>query len=362
MLDQHVLARPVTGVLAVQLGHGDVALVDHDQVVLGEEVEQGVRRLPGRAAVEVPAVVLHARADAGLGQHLEVVLRADPEALRLEQLALLLEFLQAFPELHLDRAHRSLDDLVPGDVVGGGVDGDVLQLVPHLARQHVEGHDALDGVAEHLHPQRLLLVGRVDLDGVPPGPEGPPDQVDVVAGVLQVDQPAQDVPLVVLRAHRQREDAVPVLGGGTKAVDARHRGDDDDVPPHKERRRGGVPQPVDLVVDGRVLLYIGVGGRQVSLGLVVVVVGDEELDPVLGEQVPQLGGELGGQRLVRFDDEGGSLDLLDHPGDRGRLARSGDALQGLVAVSALDALDELGDGPGLVARGLEGGDHLELGH
>jgi hypothetical protein len=98
----------------------------------------------------VAAVVLDARADAGLGQHLEVVLGADPEALRLEELALLLEVLQALPQLHLDAADRPLDDLVAGDVVGGRVDGDVLELVAHLARQHVEGHDALDGVAEHL--------------------------------------------------------------------------------------------------------------------------------------------------------------------------------------------------------------------
>ena len=61
---------------------------------------------------------------------------------------------------------------------------------------HVEGDDALDGVAEELDPERLLLVGRVDLDGVAPGPEGAADEVDVVAGVLQVDQPAQHVALV----------------------------------------------------------------------------------------------------------------------------------------------------------------------
>ena len=194
MLDQHVLAGAVAGELAVQLGHGDVALVDDDQVVLGEEVEQGVGGLPGRPAVEVAAVVLDARADAGLGQHLEVVLGADPEALRLEQLALLLEVLQAFPQFGLDGADGPLDDLVAGDVVGRGVDGDVLQLVAHLARHDVEGHDAVDGVAEHLDPERLLLVGRVDLDGVAPGPERPPDEVDVVAGVLQIDQLARGCP------------------------------------------------------------------------------------------------------------------------------------------------------------------------
>ena len=60
-----------------------------------------------------------------------------------------------------------------------------------------------------------------------------------------------------------------------------------------------VPQPLDLVVDRGVLLDVGVGLRDVGLGLVVVVVGDEVLDGVVRQQLAELVGELGGQRLVR---------------------------------------------------------------
>ena len=66
-------------------------------VVLREEVEERVGGLPRRAAVEVAAVVLDARADARLGQHLEVVLGADPQPLGLEQLALGLRARPAAP-------------------------------------------------------------------------------------------------------------------------------------------------------------------------------------------------------------------------------------------------------------------------
>jgi len=44
-----------------------------------------------------------------------------------------------------------------------------------------------------------------------------------------------------------------------------------------------VSEPLDLLVDRRVLLDVGVGLRDVGLGLVVVVVGDEVLDRVLGK-------------------------------------------------------------------------------
>ena len=54
----------------------------------------------------------------------------------------------------------------------------------------------------------------------------------------------------------------------------------------EQRARGGVAQLVDLVVDVGVLVDVGVGARDVRLGLVVVVVGDEVLDGVVAGRTP----------------------------------------------------------------------------
>ena len=97
VVDQGLLARPVAGVLAAYLRQGHVALVQDDQVVLGEEVHQGEGRYARSPAVEVAAVVLHPAAHAGLGQHLEVVLGAHPEPLGLEQFAGLVQLGEASP-------------------------------------------------------------------------------------------------------------------------------------------------------------------------------------------------------------------------------------------------------------------------
>ncbi len=53
VLDEHVLSRPVTCELAVDLRDGDVALVDDGQVVIREVVEQRVGRLACLPAVEI---------------------------------------------------------------------------------------------------------------------------------------------------------------------------------------------------------------------------------------------------------------------------------------------------------------------
>src|SRR6201989_2823925 len=92
---------------------------------------------------------------------------------------------------------------------------------------------------------------------------------------------------------------------------------------------GGVPEAVDLVVDRAVLLDVEILRRDVGLGLVVVVIGDEVVDLVLGEELAELVAELRAERLVVGDDERGTLALGDRRRHREGLAGAGGAEQGL---------------------------------
>jgi hypothetical protein len=82
---------------------------------------------------------------------------------------------------------------------------------------------------------------------------------------------------------------------------------------------------------------------------VVVVVADEVLDCVVREELLHLSEELRCQRLVGRDDQGGALNVRDHVRDGERLAAPGDAQEDLMLIALLDALDQGGDGCGLVA-------------
>ncbi len=105
---------------------------------------------------------------------------------------------------------------------------------------------------------------------------------------------------------------------------------------------------VDLLVDGGFLLDIGVGARDVGLGLVVVVIGDEILHRVVGEERAELAIELRRQGLVGGEDEGGALGLLDHMRHGEGFSRAGDAEQHLVALARLRPRRQLGDGMRLI--------------
>ena len=307
-------------------------------------------------------VVLDAGAHTDLAQHLEVVGGAHPQPLRLEQLALLLEPGETLRQLHLDAVDGALHVLVGRDVVRGGEQHQPLELLDDLAGERVDRRDALHLVAEERDPDATLLVGGEHLDGVAPHPELVPGEVEVVALVLQLDEPGEDRALLALLPHVEDQALAGVLLGTAEAVDRRHRRHDDHVAPGHQRAGGRVAQPVDLVVDRGVLLDVGVGRRQVGLGLVVVVVRDEVLDPVLREQLPELARQLGGEGLVGGQDQRRPLHLLDDRGSGEALAGTGDAQQRLEPVAPFDALGERGDRLGLIARGRKIGDELECRH
>ena len=231
VVDQVALAGHVAFVHAADLGHGDVGLVDDEDEVFREVVEQAVGRRAAAAAVDVHRVVLDAGAGADLAHHLDVVGRAHPQPLRLEQLALALELGQLVLQLELDAADRPLHPLRAGDVVGGREDVELLVLGDHLAGDGVQRHQPLDLVAEELDADLVLLVDREDLEGVAADPEGAARERHVVARVLHLDQLAQDAVAVVLLADLEPEHPVDVLLRGAEAVDARHR-------PPRSRRAG----------------------------------------------------------------------------------------------------------------------------
>ena len=127
----------------------------------------------------------------------------------------------------------------------------------------------------------------------------------------------------------------------------------------KRLRVGGQAETIDLVVDRRFLLYVGIGLRDVGLRLVIVVVRDEVLHGGVREERPELLIQLGRQRLVVSEDQSRTVHLSEHGRHRERLAAAGDTQKDLMLVVRLDACDELLDRLRLVSAGLEIADELE---
>src|SRR5690606_30724669 len=144
----------------------------------------------------------------------------------------------------------------------------------------------------------LLLVGSPDLDHVAPRPEASGGELDVVALVLLTHQRLEDLVAGELASDVEQQVELLVLLGGAEAVYGRDRSHDDDVLARQQAAGGRVPQALEFVVDVRVLLDEQVAGWDVRLWLVVVVVGDEELDGRVGEELLELRSQLRREDLV----------------------------------------------------------------
>ena len=307
-------------------------------------------------------VVLDARARTDFSEHLEVVGGAHAQPLRFEQLAVLFEPGETLDELSFDAFDRAAHVLARRHVVRRREQHETVDLFGDLTGERVDPRDALDFVAEQLDASRPFFVRGEHLDGVAPDAELVAGEREVVALVGELDEATQDRPLVVVGADVDDQALALVFLGRTEAVDRRDRRDNDHIAPGHDGARGGVPKPVDLVVDRRVLLDVRVGRRQVRLGLVVVVVGDEVLDPVLREELPELTRQLRREALVGRQHDRWPVHLRDCGRDRERLPGPGDPEQGLELVAAVQPLRERVDRRGLVARRPEGRDQLQCRH
>ena len=351
VFDQRGLARLVAVVHGVQLADHLVALVQEHDGIARQVVGQRGGRIARRGARQMARVVLDALAVAQLAQHLQIEPRALLQPLRLDQLAFGDEELEALGQLQLDRFDRRQRLLARRHVVAAGVDDEARHLLLDAAGERVEQADAFHLVVEQLHAHRQLAVfGREHVDGVAAHAEGAAREVHVVALVLHAHQLRDGVALALLATHLQDHPHLQVVVGRADAVDGRHRGHDHRVAPLQHALGGRQAHLLDVLVDRAVLLDEQVALRHIGLGLVVVIIADEVLDRVPGEELAELAVQLRRQRLVGREHDRRPPQPRDHVGHGEGLARTGHAQQGLERFAVLHALDQRVDGRGLVAR------------
>ena len=108
-VDERLLARAVALVHPAELRDGLVRLVDEAHEVVGEVVDERERVRAHRPPLERARVVLDPVAESELLHHLEVVLGALADAVRLEHPALVLELRDLLLELRAQVVDRALD-------------------------------------------------------------------------------------------------------------------------------------------------------------------------------------------------------------------------------------------------------------
>ena len=363
VVDEGHFAGAVSAKHRPELGHRDVALVNHHKKVFGEVIQQAEGTLARLPTVEVPRIVFNSGAKPDFLDHLKVVQRSLVQTFGLEEPRLLVEEGFLFLEVLLNLPNGGVGRLLAADKEVGRVDVDALKGVELLAALRVNRGQPFDFVVPKLHPYSVVSVGQMDVHRVAFDPKIPAFEVAhrsaVQAGHEAVKQVVSSDALPHLKSH----DIFVKLHGVANAVDAADARDHDDVSPPTEQGRGGrQSQFFNFVVDLKVLLDVGVRRRNERLRLVVIVVADEVLDEVVGEKGLELAVQLSRQGFVVAQNQGGALGLGDDVRHGERFSRTGDPEQNLVFVAFVHAFHQLSNRLRLISRGLEWTVEFERAH
>ncbi|MNC11449.1 hypothetical protein D3C75_591480 [compost metagenome] len=194
MLNQHRLARPVTVIHGPDLRQRNMRLVDDNQHVIREVIHQRVRSSPGLPEGQRSGIVLDPRTEADLLHHLDIIACPLLQALCLEQLACITQNGQPLLKLTFNIDYCDSHGLFLGNKVRGRKNRNMIALADQLSGQHINFCNPLNLITEQFNPDGVLpLGGREDFDHITAYTEGTPHKVKIIALILDIHQPAQNL-------------------------------------------------------------------------------------------------------------------------------------------------------------------------
>ncbi len=200
-----------------------MAFVDEQQAVVGQVIEQRRRRLTRLASGQKARVILDTAAITQFTHHFDIVVDALLEPLRLDQLVVAIQFLQALLQFLLDIRNHAENDFARRRVVSFRVDRHALDAAADLAGERVEITQAFHLGIEQLDAHRLALrIRRVHVDDLAAHAVSAALQLEIVSLVLQLGEPAQDAALIDFVAHHQVQQHLQIGIGITETINRRH--------------------------------------------------------------------------------------------------------------------------------------------
>ena len=217
------------------------------------------------------------------------------------------------------------------------------------AEERIDLRERVHFIAEQLDTICVVIIRGKNFDYIATNTKGPALKVTIVAFIENLHQFAENVLALDLLPFFQEEQHAVISLRRSQAVDAAYRSDNNAVAPLKERPRGGEPELVQLVIDGGFFFYINVAGRDVGLGLIVVIIRNEILNCIVRKELLKFMIELRSQSFVVRQDQRRAIELLNHLSHSVGLARTSYSEQHLVLLAGINAMGELVYGACLVA-------------
>ncbi len=221
MLHQIQLARAVAPEHCAYLRHRNMRFINKQQEIAMEVIQQSGRRFTGSTPGQMPGIVFNAVTAANLCDHFQIMSGAHLQPLRFQQLALTVKPGQLLFQLRLNRLQRPLLLFITGNIMAGRIDLDFVHFLQDLAGHRIGFDDPVDFVSKQLDSDDILAVNRDDLNDIPTYPESAAAEPEIIPGILDANQLAQNLVAIPKVAIFDRQRHAIVILRRTEAVNAR---------------------------------------------------------------------------------------------------------------------------------------------
>ena len=121
----------------------------------------------------------------------------------------------------------------------------------------------------------LRGADRENFDHIPTDTKRTSFKIQIIAVILHFHQSAQDFIPVLLHAGAQGKHHAVVFLRVTQAINTRNAGNNNNILSLHQRRRGGMAQLINFIIDRGILFDIGIRTWYIRLGLIIIIIADE---------------------------------------------------------------------------------------
>ena len=208
-----------------------------------------------------------------------------------------------------------------------------------FACQHIYFCNAIDFIPEKFHTNGMLRgADRENFDHIPTDTKRTSFKIQIIAVILHFHQSAQDFIPVLLHAGAQGKHHAVVFLRVTQAINTRNAGNNNNILSLHQRRRGGMAQLINFIIDRGILFDIGIRTWYIRFGLIIIIIADEILHRIFGEELLQLVIKLCRKGFIMRNDQSRLLDFLNDICHREGFARACYPQQSLEFQALLEAL------------------------
>ena len=316
-----------------------MGFIRNDKKILRKEINQRKGRAACFAQGKMTGIVFDARTEAHFSEHFQIIIRALLQSLRFQKLVLSFELRQALLQLLFNPLNGELHFFGRGDIMRRGENRDMVSCPDDFACQHIYFRNTVDFIPEKFHTNGMLRrADRENFDHIPTDTKRTSFKIQIIAVILHFHQSAQDFIPVLLHAGAQGKHHAVVFLRVTQAINTGNAGNNNNILSLHQRRRGGMAQLINFIIDRGILFDIGIRTGYIRLRLIIVIIADEILHRIFGEKLLQLVIKLCRKGFIVRNDQGRLLDFLNDICHGKGFARTCNPQQGLEFQALLKAL------------------------